>query len=128
MRATLMGMPTVLVQNSFVGSGDILEERGWMGGSELSYPFRLWPLQFYNFLNPFMETDSFFSILNTVEALDGNAFVETCWRLLWDKEQRLVDSGMKTAYRIQLESLPDPATAILQLLQNPHPQVSLSSS
>ena len=117
-RAALMGTPTVLIQNSHRWTMESFSPLPWIRGSELAYPFRLWPLQYYQFLDPLFQSDSFYSIVHTVEALDQEDFLQTCSKLLYDSDYKTVDAEMKIAFRIQLNNLPDAATAIQDFALN----------
>jgi hypothetical protein len=92
-KAVASSIPVVVVENSCLAA--TVEEaeaalpgppspflRQWIGRSLPLYPFRLWPLGFYDFLQPVLQDNSYCSAMEVVELLDEDRVVATCNALL----------------------------------------------
>jgi hypothetical protein len=125
-RAMMIGLPVLAVENSFRVQ-DIVEAeqklgecgkaltprlRQWVEDTAPLYPFRLWPLGYWEFLDPLMSGNPYCEALDIVELLDEAEFVHRCRRLLLDPQARQDARSRQAAYVAQARRLPSAAQVI----------------
>lgn len=103
LKAISSGIPTVVVHNSYEAReiGDLapfLDTPSeallqWLAAMLPIYPFRLWPLGWFQFLAPALKDNPYLDAVASVELLDERGFEETCRSLLFDRtaQQRHLD-------------------------------------
>ncbi|HET9316729.1 MAG TPA: DUF6365 family protein [Vicinamibacteria bacterium] len=118
--ATAIGVPTVVVANSYAGSAEELAAlvpdaspalRAWLADAAPLHPFRLWPLGLFSFLTPILQDNPFTDTFRQVELLDEHAIEETCRALLFDEGEASAARDLQSRYRERIRSLPGPAQA-----------------
>jgi hypothetical protein len=125
-RAMMAGLPVLAVENSFRAQNTVESEqklgecgkaltpplRQWVENTVPLYPFRLWPLGYWEFLGPLMSGNPYCSALDTVELLDEAGFVHRCRSLLLDPQVRQDARSRQAAYVAQVRRLP-PAAGLI---------------
>ncbi len=122
-KALVSDIPTVVVENS-IALDSLAEAPGWFGHDPSPlvtdwlkeaapiYPFRLWPLGLYAFLDPLLASNSYNAALEVVELLNETRFVEVTNRLLFDEQGRHDRLDRQAGYVRSVKSLPRGADII----------------
>ena len=126
-RAVASGVPTLVVHNSV--RADTLEQveaavsgglspmvEQWLKGALPIYPFRLWPLGYWRFLEPIMRDNPYCAAIETVELLDAAQFHSACSQLLFDRPAIAAARGRQDAYVQTIRRLPSAAQLINNFL------------
>jgi hypothetical protein len=122
-RAIAMGVPVVVVQNSY--RADTAEEVERSMGANLSsrlkrwlkkalplYPFSMWPLGYREFLKPLLQGNPYVDAMDVQELLDESGFIEACRLRLFDKTGRGEAIARQDAYATHVRKLPSAAQLI----------------
>src|SRR6266568_4608963 len=80
------------------------------------HPFRVWPLGLHEFLTPVLAGNPYLDCLDVVEILDGDAVLEACRRLLFDRAARDDAAARRAAYVAAVDQLPAAADAFEAVL------------
>jgi hypothetical protein len=97
-RALISDIPAIVLVNGLaVGTPEAVEEAGaaigsgltsavrdWLAGMLPLHKFRMWPLGFYDFLEPLLAANPYTEALTTIELLDEKAVVAGISRELYD--------------------------------------------
>jgi hypothetical protein len=121
--AIQMGVPAVVLQNSrMLRNMEAVESMARERLSEAArrlwskalpvYPFRLWPLGYYAFLQPLLENNAYTQALETVEIVDESAVVSTCQALLFEPAVRQASARRQGRYVEQVAALPSAAEVV----------------
>lgn len=121
--AIQMGVPVVVLQNSrmlrdmetvqLLAQGRLSDSARRLWSKALPvYPFRLWPLGYYAFLQPLLENNAYTQAFETVEIVEECAVVSTCQALLFEPEARQALASRQRRYVEQVAALPSAAEAV----------------
>jgi len=125
-RAILAGIPSIVIQNSIDADtlDDVINQMNvlspkvefWLKKVLPIFPFRLWPLGYYRFLEPLLRDNPFSDACAVVELLDDEKLTYLCHNLLFNKynRQSLIDSQYKYIKKVQL--LPNSANLLDSIL------------
>ncbi len=95
--------------------GSVLQ---WLKIALPLYPFYMWPLGFYSFLNPVMKDNPYLDAIKTVEILDQNNILQSINDLLFDQTQYNIMRNNQQKYIEILDGLPSPVDFINNLIIN----------
>jgi len=120
-------VPVLVLQNSFsatsadevytwIERSDCLFDTEWISKALPLYPFRLWPLGFYNFLSPILVNNPYLSAIKVVEWLNGRHVVDSINDLVYCAATREDALQNQLVYESTVKSLPSPAQALDDLL------------
>lgn len=90
----------------------------WLEATIPLYPFYMWPLGFYSFLNPVMKNNPYLNAIKTEEILDMECVLKSINNLLFDETHRKNMLLNQQNYIEILEKLPSPVDYINNLLNN----------
>jgi hypothetical protein len=121
--AIQMGVPVVVLENSrmlrsmdeveSVVDGQLSEAARVLLREALPvYPFRLWPLGYYAFLQPLLADNAYCQAFEMVEVVNERGVVSICEALLFDAEAREALARRQCRYIEQVETLPSAAEVI----------------
>jgi hypothetical protein len=121
--AIQIGVPVVVLENSrmlqsmedveSLGSGPLSEAARHLWREALPvYPFRLWPLGYYDFLQPLLAENDYCRAFETVELADEPGAVATCQKLLFDAAAGQALAARQRHYVERVEALPNAAEVI----------------
>jgi hypothetical protein len=121
--AIQMGVPVVVLENSrmlrsmdeveSVADGPLSEAAHALLREALPvYPFRLWPLGYYAFLQPLLVDNAYCQTFETVEVVNEPGVVSTCAALLFDPAARAAQARRQCRYIEQVKTLPSAAEVI----------------
>lgn len=97
------GLPDQVHQDEYVSK--------WIGENAPLYPFRMWPLGFYQFLEPLLKNNRYVGIFEECELLHAEDVVGTCERLLFDESVIHRYRGEQEAYYERIKQLGSGADA-----------------
>jgi len=130
-RAVMAGVPAMVLGNRFdIGDQEDAEKaeaelggfspvvRENLPGAMPLYPFRLWPLSYYNFLTPLLTDNPFTGAITQAEILDEQAVTGGLTRLLYDQPTRSEALARQSAYADRVRALPDTPAVFSQTLQH----------
>jgi hypothetical protein len=130
-RAVMAGVPTMVLGNRFdIRDSDDADRaeaevggfspvvRGNLPGAMPLYPFRLWPLSYYNFLTPLLTDNPFTGAVTQAEILDEQAVTGGLTRLLYDQPTRSEALARQSAYADRVRALPDTPTVFTETLEH----------
>jgi hypothetical protein len=116
-RAVLSDIPSVVLANSVAvaGPGAIDEAaarlggltptvRDWLGEMTPLHKFRMWPLGFYDFLEPILADNQYTDALTILELLDEKSVVEGIANELYDTATREARSAARARYLSMLDA------------------------
>lgn len=134
-RSVMSDVPSVVVINSY-GFRDTHERdrvldaldagpfvRTWSERCTPLYPFRLWPLGCYKFLEPLLAHNSYSTTFAQAELLDEPGTVLLVKRLLYDAQTQAALQEARAAYRAELSKLPDAGETLVQAVAQGHVRV-----
>jgi hypothetical protein len=121
--AIQMSVPVVVLQNSrmlrdmeavqLMARGQLSDAARRLWSKALPvYPFHLWPLGYYAFLQPLLENNTYAEAFETVEIADECAVVSTCQGLLFESEVRQALVRRQRHYVEQVVALPSAAEVV----------------
>jgi hypothetical protein len=104
------------------------ELREWLARVAPLFPFHVWGLGLFDFLEPVLRGNPYLDTFRRVEILDGEGFVETCRALLFDEAERARMQRRQSEYCTAVRALPGPAAAFDQALSSTESVSSLRMS
>jgi hypothetical protein len=127
-RAVTAGLPVLVVQNSLTAhKADEAEAshgrslsptvRAWLERTLPIYPFRLWPLGYWRFLEPVFRDNPYYAALDVVELIDEPGFLAAGRRLLFDRNGRDAAIRCQANYVATARKLPTATRLIETYLQ-----------
>jgi hypothetical protein len=126
-RAMVLEVPVLVVQNSCTAQGAAEAKatrrclspsvRTWLAKADPIYRFSLWPLGYWQFLQPLLKGNPYRDALSVVELIDETDFVSTCRSLLFDSHERAASIERQTTYGEQVRRLPTAAHLIESYLR-----------
>jgi hypothetical protein len=122
-----IGIPTVAIHNSVRArlvedalaqlntkpSDELLR---WLNVSMPVYPFRAWPLGYYNLISRLLNDNPFSETFIQVELLQEEAVIESCRKMLFDNNARQAILEKQESYTEIVRSLPRGADLVNQQL------------
>jgi len=122
-KAMTLGVPVVVLQNSFSGStsvevAQLLAERPstwmkmWLDQVVPLGSFALWPIGFHRFLAPLLKDNPYLSALRAIEIIDEQMMHKELAALLYNRTQREEQLHRQAGYLTQIRALPSGAQAI----------------
>ena len=125
-KAFLVGTPSIVIQNSVDAEtiDDVVEQikflspniESWLNATLPLFPFRLWPLGYYRFLEPLLKDNPFCDACPTIELLDEEKFKRVCSDLLFNESGRQSLICSQDEYIAKVRSLPNAASVIDAIL------------
>lgn len=119
-RAVMSGVPAMVLGNRYQlrDEGDVdlvLPGSNGLAASARAvlkehlpvYPFRMWPLGFYSFLEPLLTANPYTDAVLRAEILDGSGAVEGLTSLLFDPGFRADRLAAQSAYAEKVRALPE---------------------
>jgi len=121
-KAFLVGTPSIVIQNSVDAAtvDDVVHQinflmpdiESWLKATLPLFPFRLWPLGYYRFLEPLLRNNPFCDACPTVELLDEKNFTRVCGDLLFNEDSRQSHIDCQQEYVTEVRALPSAARLI----------------
>lgn len=129
MAAVAAGLPVAAGMNSHrlrggedaaaaLGAPLSADLRAWLAEVVPLYPFHVWGLGLFEFLQPVVRGNPYFESLLQLEILDERGFVEGCRGLLFDEGQRAALREAQASFVKSVRALPGPAAAFDQALSS----------
>jgi hypothetical protein len=126
-KAVVSGMPVVVLQNSIrAASRDAalaqLESpvmpvvESWLDATLPLYPFALWPLGYYHYLQSVFGANPYLQAVATVELCEGAIVLETLQTLLFKAESRDQLHHAQMGYLNLVRRLPEPLVMMEELM------------
>jgi Family of unknown function (DUF6365) len=126
--AFALGIPVLLVKNSCEAKtfDDVAEWLGcspgtavkhWINNGALPFArFRMWPLGFYEFLEPAFRDNQLLDACVEIELLNEDAFISGYNQIVFDDAWKEAFQDRSTSYVSRVTSLPRPGALIRELL------------
>jgi hypothetical protein len=126
-KAMVYGVPTMVIENAqsvstreqaeaLLGSPASSFLQGWLEKNVPLFPFSLWPLGYYRFLQPLLRDNPYRAALDVVPLLEEVQVENTLSTLLFDQTRRDGQLHRQAQYLQFVRTLPTGAEAVHQLI------------